>query len=111
MKRYLLNLDMINIVKRPTINHYQKKYPESATALSEWYDHFSRCSFQTPQELKIVYGNASIIGNNRVVFNIHGNKYRLVIKFNYKASMCFVIWFGTHKEYDSIDVETIRFEL
>ena len=100
---------MINIIKRPTINHYKKKFPEAGMALDIWYQEFSKCSFTTPQELKEKYGNASIVGNSRVVFNIHGNKYRLVVKYHYKALLCFVIWFGTHIEYDNIDVETVSF--
>jgi len=78
--------------------------------LDLWYREFGKYSFQTPQELKAVYGNASIVGNSRVVFNIMGNKYRLVVKINYFAAQCFVIWFGTHSEYEEIDVEIIKFD-
>ncbi len=58
-------------------------------------------------DIKARYGNASIIGDNRVVFNIHGNDYRLVIKFHYNTGIGFVRFIGTHKEYDKIDAEVI----
>ncbi len=100
----------MNIIKRPTIEHYQQAYLEARTGLDDWYDQFRRYSFKTPQELKAVYRNASIVGNSRVVFNIHGNKYRLVIKIRYEFGVAYIIWFGTHQEYDEINVETISFD-
>ena len=61
-------------------------------------------------ELKTVYGNASIIANYRVIFNIKGNDYRLIVSVNFKQLAAYIIWFGTHKEYDKINVETIEFD-
>ena len=100
----------MNIIKRPTVEYYQKVFQEAETALEDWYDQFRRTNFKTPQELKSVYRSASIVGNSRVVFNIHGNKYRLVVKVRYEFSVAYIIWFGTHKQYDEIDVETISFD-
>jgi mRNA interferase HigB len=100
----------MNIVKRPTLDYYKKTYPEAKTALEDWYDQFRRTGFKTPHDLKAEYGNASIVGNSRVVFNIHGNKYRLVVKVRYEFSVADIIWFGTHKEYDNINVETVGFD-
>lgn len=57
-----------------------------------------------------MYRNASIVGNNRVVFNIKGNDFRLVVSVNFMQQACYVIWFGTHNEYDKIDVETVKFD-
>ena len=56
-----------------------------------------------------MYGNASIVGNNRVIFNIKGNDFRLVVMINFKQLAAYVIWFGTHKEYNKIDTGTIGF--
>ena len=66
--------------------------------------------FKNFNELKKVYGNASLVADDRVVFNIMGNKYRLVVRmvFDYKAIQ--IKWFGTHAEYDKIDVTTIPFK-
>jgi mRNA interferase HigB len=78
--------------------------------LLEWYHEFTKCSFKNFNELKRVYGNASIILDDRVVFNIMGNKYRLVVRIVFEFKTVQVKWFGTHKEYDKIDVGTIRYK-
>jgi mRNA interferase HigB len=58
-----------------------------------------------------VYGNVSIVNTERVVFNIKGNDFRLVVSINFSQTACYVIWFGTHKEYDKINVETVAFDV
>ena len=80
------------------------------TQLLIWYNEFSKQGFSNFNELKRVYGKASIVGNNRVVFNIKGNDFRLVVSVNFVQTACYVIWFGTHKEYDKISVEKIAFD-
>ena len=75
-----------------------------------WYNEFSKQDFQNFNELKRVYGNASIVGSERAVFNTKGNDFRLVVSINFTQVACYVIWFGTHKEYDKINVETIAFD-
>lgn len=99
---------MFNIIARKTLLEYCKKYPQARTALLEWYNELLQGEFKNFNELKRVYGNASIVGDDRVVFNIVGNKYRLVVRmvFDYRAIQ--VKWFGTHAEYDKIDVEKIK---
>ena len=98
---------MYNIISRGTLLQYCNKYPEAANALFEWYHEFIKFSFINLNELKNTYSNASLVGDDRVVFNIMGNKYRLVVRivFEYKAVQ--IKWFGTHNEYDKIDVKTI----
>jgi len=61
-------------------------------------------------KLKTIYGNAGIVGNSRVIFNINGNNYRLIVAINFIQKAAYVIWFGTHKEYDKIDAATIKFD-
>jgi mRNA interferase HigB len=61
-------------------------------------------------EIKTIYGNASVIANNRVVFNIKGNDFRLIVSINFVQHACYVIWFGTHKGYDKINAVTIAFD-
>ena len=75
-----------------------------------WYNEFSKQDFQNFNQLKRVYGNASIVVSERVVFNIKGNDFRLVASINFAQAACYVIWFGTHKEYDKINVETVAFD-
>jgi mRNA interferase HigB len=100
----------VKVLVKKTILHYIKKYPIAESQLIIWYADFSRHKFKNFDDLKQVYGNASIVNNNRVVFNIKGNDFRLVISINFLQAASYVIWFGTHKEYDKIDVKTIAFD-
>ena len=101
---------MFNIITRKTLLDYCKKYPPAQIALQEWYHELIQCDFRNFNELKKVYGSASLVADDRVVFNIMGNQYRLVVRivFGFKAIQ--VKWFGTHAEYDKIDVTTIQFK-
>jgi mRNA interferase HigB len=100
----------MKVLVKKTILFYIKKYPIAETQLLIWYNEFSKLDFQNFNELKNVYGSASIVNNNRVVFNIKGNDFRLVVSINFLQTACYVIWFGAHKEYDKINVETIAFD-
>ncbi len=100
---------MINIITRPTLLKYMAEYPTAKIALEEWYHEFKRFDFNNFNELKSTYGSASLVGDNRVIFNIKGNDFRLIIKINFKAKAAFILWFGTHKEYDKIDAKIIAF--
>jgi mRNA interferase HigB len=86
------------------------RYPQAANALFEWYKEFQQLEINSFNELKSFYGNASIIKGDRVVFNIMGIKFRLVVRivFEYKAVQ--IKWFGTHSEYNEIDVSTVMFK-
>jgi mRNA interferase HigB len=88
--------------------NYCKQYPAAANALKQWYAEWQECEFANFNELKTVYGSASIVADDRVVFNIMGNKYRLAVwmVFDYKTLQ--IKWFGTHTEYHKINVITIQ---
>lgn len=100
---------MKNIVALRTLKeHWEKTGREdSEEQLKAWYQEAKQAEWQSPNEVKEQYRSASIVGNNRIVFNICGNKYRLVVKINYEAQWIFIRFVGTHKEYDKIDVTTI----
>ncbi|MBI2281858.1 MAG: type II toxin-antitoxin system HigB family toxin [Bacteroidetes bacterium] len=66
--------------------------------------------FRNFNELKALHGSVSIVRNNRIIFNIKGNDYRLIASINFKQAAAYVIWFGTHKEYDKINTATIAFD-
>jgi mRNA interferase HigB len=100
----------MNIIKRSTIEYYQSKYPLAKVALDDWYDQFSRKKFKSHQELKEMYGHASIVANSRVVFNIKGTSYRLVVMVRYDIDFAYIIWFGTHEEYNGINVDAVGFD-
>jgi len=99
----------MNVITRRTILYYINKYPLASNSLKIWYDELSKANFENFNNLKSTYGNASIVANNRVVFNIKGNSFRLVVSINFKKQAAYVIWLGTHAEYDKIDVSSIPF--
>lgn len=103
-------LTVFNIVTRKTLLEYSIKYPQAASALFEWYHEILKSEFKSFNDLKNVYRNASLVGDDRVVFNIMGNKYRLVVRFVFDFKVVQIKWFGTHKEYDKIDVASIVFK-
>ena len=101
---------MFNIIARKTLLDYCKKFPEAAIALQEWYHELLQSDFKNFNDLKKTYGNASLIKDDRVVFNIMGNKYRLVVRIVFDYKVIQVKWFGTHAQYDKIDVSVIKFK-
>jgi mRNA interferase HigB len=101
---------MFNIITRKTLLNYCKRYPMAAAALQEWYHELNQCDFKNFNELKKVYGNASPVADDRVVFNIMGNQYRLVVRIVFEFKAIQNKWFGTHAEYDKIDVTRTTFK-
>ncbi len=97
----------MRIIAGKTIRNYQEKYPQAAQQLEAWYYEAKNASWKNPSEIKEKYGSASILENNRVVFNIGGNNFRLVVQIAYKISVIYIRFFGTHKEYDKIKAEKI----
>jgi len=75
--------------------------------LKAWYSEARNADWKKPQDIKEQYRQASFLKDNRVVFNIAGNKYRLIVKINYPFGIVYVRFIGTHKQYDAIDVETV----
>lgn len=82
-------------------------YPDSEQYLKTWYDTAMHADWKTPNDVKRTYTNASILQNGRIVFNIKGNNYRLIVKFNYEKQWAFIRFIGTHEEYNKIDVNNI----
>ena len=105
---YLLSSNM-RIISRKILTNYWEKHLEAEQALKSWFDELSEALWKSPNELKLQYRNVSIISNKRVVFNIHGNKYRLVVDVEYRIGIVFTVWIGTHKEYDRINVKEIKY--
>ena len=75
--------------------------------LKAWYAIATRADWATPADVKATYGNASIVGGDRVVFNIGGNRYRLIVRFDYPNRIGFVRFVGTHAEYDAVDAASV----
>jgi mRNA interferase HigB len=97
----------MRVIAVKTLKLYAKKKKEAAQSLFAWYEKASEAGWGNHNELKMQIGNASVIGEKRVVFNIHGNKYRLIVDIEYRLQIIFIVWIGTHKEYDNIDAKTI----
>lgn len=97
------------IAKSTLVKFWQVQGQQDAqTPLEIWHDIATKANWKTPQDVKNQIGNASICGNNRVVFNIGGNKYRLVVEMQYRAGIAWVKFVGTHARYDEINVETVN---
>ncbi|MCP9769557.1 type II toxin-antitoxin system HigB family toxin [Lacihabitans sp. LS3-19] len=99
---------MFNIINRKTLLAYCDEYPRAKNALLEWYHELLKSDFSSFQDLKNTYGNVSLVGDDRVVFNVFGNKYRLVVRVVFLYKTIQIKWFGTHAEYDKIDVSTVK---
>lgn len=101
---------VFNIIARKTLLDFCKRYPEASSSLQEWYHEIITQDFKSFNELKKVYPNASLVGDDRLAFNITGNKFRLVVRmvFDYKTIQ--IKWFGSHAEYDKIDVKRVQFK-
>ncbi|MGB0694627.1 MAG: type II toxin-antitoxin system HigB family toxin [Rhodospirillaceae bacterium] len=97
----------MRVISRPPLIDFQKTHPDSKGALETWYHEAKKADWDSPIAIKLKYRSASFVGNNRVVFNICGNKYRLVVKLNYHAKIIFIRFIGTHRDYDTINVEEV----
>jgi mRNA interferase HigB len=89
----------IIIIKRGALEHFWRIYPDSKPSLESWYSVVRAATWQTPAEMKQVYHNADVVGR-RTVFNIAGNKYRLIARVNYRSQRVFVLFLLTHAEYE-----------
>ncbi|CCQ57027.1 type II toxin-antitoxin system HigB family toxin [Crocosphaera watsonii] len=97
----------MRIIARSTLREFWQKYPDSEQSLKAWFYDVKSANWQSPSDIKNVYANASIIANNRVVFNIRGNRYRLIVHVRYDIGIVFIRFIGTHQDYDQIDSTTI----
>ena len=97
---------MIIITVKP-LREFVATHPDAAASLNLWIATVKQADWGTPNELKGVYPGASLVANSRVVFNIAGNKYRLVVRVIFPVRTVFVRFIGTHSAYDKIDVTTV----
>ncbi len=100
----------MRIIALKTLKHFIQAYPKAEGSLLSWNEEVSLAMWDNPNELKEQFGKASLVGAKRVIFNIHGNTFRLIVDVEYKFKIVFVIWFGTHAEYDKINAHEVRFD-
>lgn len=99
----------MRIIAVNTIKEYWEKYPNTEQSLKAWVQEIEQSSWESPQDLKLKYRNASIVTGKRVVFNINGNKFRLIVDIEFRLKIVFIVWFGSHSEYDQIDSKTVKY--
>ena len=97
----------MHIISKKKLVDYYNKHNETKNRLEAWYHDVKKTEWNNPQDVKEKYKSASIIGGKRVVFNIKGNKYRLVVQINYEMKIIYIRFIGTHKEYNKINAEEI----
>ena len=97
----------MRIIAKKALREFWMRHPDAEGPLLAWHQEVQQADWDTPAKLKEKYGSASIIGDNRAIFNIKGNKYRLVVKINYQHRVVYVRFAGTHAEYDTVDVEEV----
>ena len=97
----------MNVHNLSSLKDYWHKHSTARKGLELWYADVTSKHWKIPNAVKKDYARASIIGNNRVVFDIKGNDFRLVVELNYQKGWAIVKFIGTHAEYDKIDAETI----
>ncbi len=97
----------MRVVAKKILREFWGKYTDSEEPLKTWYKEASKANWNSPNDIKAEYAKASILKSGRAVFNICGNKYRLVVEINYLRRWVFIRFIGTHKEYDKIDVQKI----
>jgi mRNA interferase HigB len=98
---------MKRIFAKSTLKIFWEKYSDSEQYLKTWYDTAMNADWKTPNDVKQTYANASILQNGRIVFNIRGHAYRMIVKFNFEKQWAFIRFIGTHNEYNKIDANTI----
>lgn len=97
----------MRIIAMSTLRDFWERHQAAKEPLLAWYREAKQADWDTPAKVKAKYGSASILGGNRVVFNIKGNDYRLVVRINYPYRVVYVRFVGTHAEYDAIDAEVV----
>lgn len=100
----------MRIVAKGTLIEFWKRHADSKIGLLTWYDHVKNTKYDTPLQVIQDFKGADYIGNKRIVFNISKNKFRLIVSFRFEFNACWIIFIGTHAEYNKIDAKTIDFK-
>jgi mRNA interferase HigB len=106
----------VRIIARSTLTRFvknmagQRDQRAVKAALDAWFHEVDKSNWTNSADVKKSYANASIVGSDRVVFNIKGNDYRLITAVDFKRKIVFIKWLGTHAAYDKVDARTVRYE-
>jgi len=97
----------MRVIARKALVEFYNKYPDSKGQLEVWFSEARRANWESFSDIKKKYRSASVITGNRAVFNICGNKYRLIVKIQYTLGIVYIRFIGTHKEYDKVDASEV----
>ncbi len=97
----------MRIIAKRTLRLFWEKHPDSEAALRAWHAEVSKADWSNPADIKVRFPSASFLVGNRVVFNIKGNHYRIVVRINFPYRVVYLRFVGTHAEYDSVDATTV----
>ena len=97
----------MRVIAKRTLRDFWEKHADCEEQLKSWYRETEKSEWNNINELKSEYPSASILKDNRIVYNIKGNNYRLIVKFNFEYGVCWIRFIGTHAEYDKIDANNI----
>ncbi len=98
----------MHVVKRKTLIEFAKNHPTAKGPLDAWYAEAKAAKWKNYEEVKAKYGSADMVAGNRVIFNIGGNKFRLVVRIQFKVGCAYIKFVGTHSEYDKIDARKVE---
>ncbi len=97
----------MRVIAKKILREFWQNYSDSEQQLKTWYKEASKANWESPSDIKNDYAKASILKGGRVVFNICGNKYRLIVDINYQRQWIFIRFIGTHEEYDEVNADKI----
>ncbi|MDT8417986.1 MAG: type II toxin-antitoxin system HigB family toxin [Lutibacter sp.] len=97
----------MRIISRRTLREFWKKNADSEQQLKAWFRETEKASWKNINELKVDYPSASVLKDNKIVFNIKGNKYRIIVKINFEFQISWILFIGTHSEHDKINANEL----
>lgn len=97
----------MHLITRQKLKQFWQKHPDAEEALTAWSKEAEHANWKVPNDIKARYRSADILKDNRVVFNIKGNHYRLVVKIHYTTQVVYIRFIGTHAEYEKINAEEV----
>jgi len=102
-------IDKMRVIKRSVLVEFGKRHPRASGSLNHWYQLAKAVAWEGPAQVRMIFGNTvDFIANNRAVFDIKGNDYRLIGEINYRRRAVYIRFLGTHSEYDKVDAETVK---
>ncbi len=97
----------MRVIAKKTLRDFWDKHNDSKGQLQSWYQEAKKAKWKGPGDIKVLYPSASVLAGNRVVFNIKGNSYRLIVRINYDYGIVWIRFLGTHAQYDKVDAKKV----